>query len=47
MQKYIKNAVLIMFGGAGTRIGTDRPKQYCDMKGRLLLQYRRKFTVNR
>ena len=29
MKKYIKNVVLVMSGGSGTRFGADKPKQYC------------------
>lgn len=39
MKKYIKNVVLIMSGGSGTRFGADKPKQYCDMKGRPVIEY--------
>lgn len=28
-----------MSGGSGTRFGADRPKQYCDMKGRPVIEY--------
>ena len=39
MKTYIKNVVLVMSGGSGTRFGADRPKQYCDMKGRPVIEY--------
>lgn len=39
MRNYIKNVVLIMSGGSGTRFGADKPKQYCDMKGRPVIEY--------
>ena len=36
---YVKNVVLVMSGGSGTRFGADKPKQYCDMKGRPVIEY--------
>lgn len=39
MKNYIKNVVLVMSGGSGTRFGADRPKQYCDMIGRPVIEY--------
>lgn len=39
MKNYIKNVVLVMSGGSGTRFGADKPKQYCDMKGRPVIEY--------
>lgn len=39
MKKYIKNVVLVMSGGVGERFGADKPKQYCDMKGRPVIEY--------
>lgn len=39
MNSYVKNVVLVMSGGSGTRFGADKPKQYCDMKGRPVIEY--------
>lgn len=39
MNDYIHNVVLVMSGGSGTRFGADKPKQYCDMKGRPVIEY--------
>ena len=39
MKSYIKNVILVMSGGSGTRFGADKPKQYCDMKGRPVIEY--------
>lgn len=38
-KEFIKNVVLVMSGGSGTRFGADKPKQYCDMKGRPVIEY--------
>ncbi len=38
-KQYINNVVLIMSGGSGSRFGADKPKQYCDMKGRPVIEY--------
>lgn len=34
-----KNVVLIMSGGVGSRFGADKPKQYCLLKGRPVIEY--------
>ena len=39
MKKYVKNIILVMSGGKGARFGSDCPKQYCTMKGRLVIDY--------
>ena len=39
MKGYIKNVVLVMSGGSGTRFGADRPKQYCMMNGKPVIEY--------
>ncbi len=36
---YAKNIVLIMSGGIGSRFGADKPKQYCLMKNRPVIEY--------
>lgn len=36
---YINNVVLVMSGGSGTRFGADKPKQYCNLKGRPVIEY--------
>lgn len=38
-KNYIRNIVLIMSAGSGTRFGADKPKQYCSMKGRPIIEY--------
>lgn len=39
MKTYAKNIILIMSGGVGSRFGTDCPKQYNYMSGRLVIDY--------
>lgn len=39
MKSYIKNVILVMSGGTGSRFGADCPKQYCTMNGRLVIDY--------
>lgn len=39
MKKYIKNVILVMSGGIGSRFGADCPKQYCHMNGRMVIDY--------
>lgn len=34
-----KNIVLIMSGGVGSRFGADKPKQYCLLKNRPIIEY--------
>lgn len=36
---YIKNIILIMSGGVGSRFGADCPKQYCMMDNRMVIDY--------
>lgn len=38
-RKYINNVVLIMSAGSGTRFGADKPKQYCNLKRRPIIEY--------
>lgn len=38
-KNYIHNVVLIMSGGVGSRFGADKPKQYCAMKGKPVIEY--------
>lgn len=38
-KEYIRNVVLIMSAGRGTRFGADKPKQYCNMMGRPIIEY--------
>jgi len=38
-KKVAKNVVLIMSGGSGQRFGADKPKQYCLMGGRPIIEY--------
>lgn len=38
-KKNAKNVVLIMSGGSGQRFGADKPKQYCLMGGRPIIEY--------
>ena len=38
-KKIAKNIVLIMSGGSGQRFGADKPKQYCLMGGRPIIEY--------
>ena len=35
----IKNVILIMSGGVGSRFGADCPKQYCMMGGKKIIEY--------
>ena len=37
--KRARNVVLIMSGGSGTRFGADRPKQYCLLNGKPIIEY--------
>lgn len=39
MKSYIKNVILVMSGGTGSRFGADAPKQYCTMENRLVIDY--------
>ena len=39
VKSFIKNVVLVMSGGSGTRFGADKPKQYCNMQGRPVIEY--------
>ena len=39
MKKFIKNVILVMSGGTGSRFGADCPKQYCTMENRLVIDY--------
>jgi len=39
MKKYIKNVIMIMSGGIGSRFGADCPKQYSYMGGRPVIDY--------
>lgn len=36
---YVKNVILVMSGGTGSRFGADCPKQYCTMENRLVIDY--------
>lgn len=36
---YIKNVILVMSGGTGSRFGADCPKQYCIMDNRFVIDY--------
>lgn len=39
MREYIKNVILVMSGGSGSRFGADCPKQYCIMDKRYVIDY--------
>lgn len=39
MKNYVKNVILVMSGGTGSRFGADCPKQYCTMDNRLVIDY--------
>lgn len=39
IKKYIKNVILVMSGGTGSRFGADCPKQYCTIDNRLAIDY--------
>lgn len=39
MKQYAKCIVLIMSGGSGMRFGADKPKQYCLMNGKPIIEY--------
>lgn len=39
MKSYVKNVILVMSGGTGSRFGADAPKQYCTMDSRLVIDY--------
>lgn len=39
MKNYVHNVILVMSGGVGARFGADKPKQYCEMKGRPVIEY--------
>ncbi len=36
---YIKNVIMVMSGGVGSRFGADCPKQYCMMGNRMCIDY--------
>lgn len=38
-KNYIKNVILVMSGGVGSRFGADCPKQYCMMGNRMCIDY--------
>lgn len=39
MKSHIKNVILVMSGGVGSRFGADCPKQYCMMGNRMCIDY--------
>ena len=39
MKKRAENLVLIMSAGSGTRFGADKPKQYCSMMGKPIIEF--------
>lgn len=38
-KSYVKNVILVMSGGVGSRFGADCPKQYCMMGNRMCIDY--------
>lgn len=39
MKNHVKNVILVMSGGVGSRFGADCPKQYCMMGNRMCIDY--------
>lgn len=39
MKTKMKNRAIILAGGSGSRFGADRPKQYCQFEGKLVIEH--------